>query len=165
MPAPTPDTVVLVPVPVVVAPPGVRVNVHVPTEGKPLNTTLPVATAHVGWVIVPTKGADGVAGCALITTSADAAEAHPTELVTVKLYVPAVSPETVVFVPLPDIAPGLIVQVPTDGKPFNKTLPVGRAHVGWVIVPETGAGGVAGCVLMTTLADDNEIHPAALVTV
>ena len=25
--------------------------------GKPLNTTLPVATAQVGWVIVPTSGA------------------------------------------------------------------------------------------------------------
>ena len=27
---------------------------------------LPVAVAHVGWVIVPTVGADGVAGCVLI---------------------------------------------------------------------------------------------------
>ena len=52
-------------------------------DGKPLNTTLPVATAQVGWVIVPTVGAAGVAGCALITTFADATEIHPTEFVTV----------------------------------------------------------------------------------
>jgi len=54
--------VVLVPEPVVVVPPGVLVSVHVPVAGKPLNTTLPVATAHVGCVIVPTTGAVGVAG-------------------------------------------------------------------------------------------------------
>jgi hypothetical protein len=53
---------VLVPVPVVVDPPGLRVNVHVPLAGKPLNTTLPVDTAQVGLVIVPTAGADGAPG-------------------------------------------------------------------------------------------------------
>jgi hypothetical protein len=52
----------LVPVPVVVAPPEYRVNVHVPLAGKSLNTTLPVATAQVGCVIVPTVGIAGVAG-------------------------------------------------------------------------------------------------------
>ena len=31
-------------------------------EGKPLNTTLPVDTVHVGCVMVPTIGADGVTG-------------------------------------------------------------------------------------------------------
>ena len=50
------------PVPVVMIPPGLRVNVHVPEEGKPLNTKLPVASMHVGWVIVPTTGAVGVGG-------------------------------------------------------------------------------------------------------
>jgi len=54
---------VLVPVPVVVAPPGLVVTVHVPNAGKPFNTTLPVATVHVGCVIVPATGAVGVAGC------------------------------------------------------------------------------------------------------
>ena len=44
----SPEIVVLVPVPVVVIPPGVLVKVHVPEEGKPLNTTLPVAIPHVG---------------------------------------------------------------------------------------------------------------------
>jgi hypothetical protein len=31
-------------------------------EGRPLNSTLPVATAHVGCVIVPTIGAEGGGG-------------------------------------------------------------------------------------------------------
>ena len=51
--------------------------------GNPLSTTLPVATAHVGCIIVPTTGAVGVTGCALTTTSFDAAEVHPAALVTV----------------------------------------------------------------------------------
>jgi len=43
---------------------------------------LPVATEHVGCVIVPIKGVDGVPGLAMITTSAEAGEEHPAELVT-----------------------------------------------------------------------------------
>jgi hypothetical protein len=34
----------------------------------------------------------------------------------------------VVVTPVPDIAPGLIVQVPVAGRPFNTTLPVVAAH-------------------------------------
>jgi hypothetical protein len=49
----------LVPVPVVAVPPGLLVNVHVPVGGRPFNATLPVAAAHVGWVIVPTAGVEG----------------------------------------------------------------------------------------------------------
>ena len=49
----------------------------------------------------------------------------------------------VVLTPLPEIAPGLIVQLP-EGKLFNTILPVGIAHVGWVIVPTTGTAGVGG---------------------
>ena len=37
-----------------VIPPGLIVQVP---AGRPLSTTLPVATAQVGWVIVPTVGA------------------------------------------------------------------------------------------------------------
>ena len=51
----------MVPEPVVVVPPGVRVSVHVPVAGNPDKTTLPVATLQVGWVMVPRIGADGVA--------------------------------------------------------------------------------------------------------
>jgi len=52
----------LIPVPVVVIPPGVLVNVHVPDAGKPLRTTLPVATEQAGWVTVPATGIVGVTG-------------------------------------------------------------------------------------------------------
>ena len=75
--------VVLVPVPVEVTFPGVLVNVHIPVEGKPLNTTLPVATEQVGCVIAPITGAVGAAGWALITTLDEAGEVHPEALVTV----------------------------------------------------------------------------------
>ena len=50
----------LVPEPVVVVPPGDLVIIHVPVAGKPVKVTLPVASAQVGWVIVPMVGADGV---------------------------------------------------------------------------------------------------------
>ena len=75
--------VLLVPVPVVVVPPGVLVNVHVPVAGKPFKTTPPVAVVQVGCVIVPTVGAVGADGAASITTLADDAEIHPAALVTV----------------------------------------------------------------------------------
>lgn len=133
-------------------------------DGNPLNTTLPVGTAHVGCVIVPTTGAVGVAGCVLMTTFPDAGDVHPEEFVTVKLYVLAAKPDIVVLVVDPAIAPGLIVQLP-EGKLLKTTLPVASTQVGCVIVPTTGAVGVAGCVLITTFADAGEIHPAAFVTV
>jgi hypothetical protein len=63
--------------------PGVLVSVHVPVAGKPLNTTLPVATLHVGCVIVPTIGAVGAFGTALMTTLPDDGDVHPDALVTV----------------------------------------------------------------------------------
>lgn len=66
-----------------VKPPGVLVRVQVPVAGKALSITLPVADAHVGCVIAPTVGFDGVTGCALITTLADAMDVHPNALVTV----------------------------------------------------------------------------------
>jgi hypothetical protein len=83
--ATSPDIVVLIPVPVEVVPPGVLVNVHVPVVGKPLIATLPVATEHVGWVIVPIVGADGVGGWILMATLDEAADVHPDSLVTVKV--------------------------------------------------------------------------------
>ena len=71
----------------------------------------------------------------------------------------------VVVVPVPAIAPGLIVHTPVAGRPFNTTLPVGAAQEeGWVIVPIIGAAGATGAALITTVADANEIHPASLVT-
>ena len=83
MPAGIPEIVVLVPVPVLVVPPGVLVNVQLPVAGSPFKTALPVATVQVGSVIVPTVGAVGVGGCALMTILADAEEVHPEAFVTV----------------------------------------------------------------------------------
>jgi len=83
--AASPEIVVLVPVPEVVVPPGVLVSVHVPVEGNPFNTTLPVATKQVGWDMVPTVGIVGVEGCVLSTTFPDDEEVQPDELVTVNV--------------------------------------------------------------------------------
>ena len=128
LPAASPDIVVLAPVPVLVVPPGVLVNVHDPVDGRPLNATLPVATVQVGWVIVPTAGAEGDPGCAFISTLPDVAETHPEALVTVKVYVPVASPVIVVLVPVPVVVvpPGVLVnvQVPVGGKPLKTALPV-----------------------------------------
>ena len=73
-------------------------------------------------------------------------------------------PEIVLVAPVAAIAPGLMVQLPA-GKLFRMTLPVAKAHVGWVIAPTVGAAGAAGTALITTLADAGEVQPAALVTV
>jgi len=59
VPAASPVMVQLVPVPLVVVPPGVPVRFQIPVTGKPLNITLPVDTAHVGCVMVPSTGAEG----------------------------------------------------------------------------------------------------------
>jgi hypothetical protein len=65
-------------------PPGLIVQLP---AGSPLSCTLPVATAQVGWVIVPTPGAVGGAGGGLIVTEV-AADIHPATFFTVTLYVP-----------------------------------------------------------------------------
>jgi hypothetical protein len=125
---------------------------------------LPVASAQVGWVIAPITGIDGAPGYGTITTSADGGEIHPASLVTVKLYVPAASPDIVVAAPVPGIAPGLIVQLPA-GKPLNITLPVANAHVGSLIVPSNGLAGIPVGVLITTEDEASEVQPDAIVTV
>ena len=129
----------------VVVPPGVTVNVQFPVDGKPFKITLPVEIVQVGRVIVPTVGASGGKGWALITTSDDAIEVTPEELVTVYVYVPAASPIIVELVPVPVVVvpPGIFinVHVPVAGKPFKITLPVETVQVGCVIVPTIGAVG------------------------
>jgi len=105
-------------------------TVQLPDDGKPFNTTLPVDTEQLGWVIAPAVGAAGVVGCALIITLVVAAEVHPEALVTLKLYVPVERTGTFVLVPEPVMLTGLMVQLPDDGKPFNTTLPVDTEQVG-----------------------------------
>jgi hypothetical protein len=142
VPEVNPLTVVPVPEPVDVISPGIRVRIHVPDTGSPVSTTLPVATEHPGCVIVPVTGAVGTGGGALTTTEEDARDVQPAELVTVKVWVPAGSPETVKDAPVPLVVvpPGslVIVQEP-EGNPLSKTLPVTTRQVGCVIVPITGA--------------------------
>jgi hypothetical protein len=75
--------VVLMPVPVVVVPPGVLIKVHESVPGKLFNTMLPVGKAQVGCVLVPATGADGETGAALINMSDDEDEVHPDASVTV----------------------------------------------------------------------------------
>ena len=68
-----------------------------------------------------------------MTTLADATEVHPKTLVTVKVYVPAASPDIMVTVPVPVVVPPgdlVKVQVPVAGKPLKTTLPVAMVQVG-----------------------------------
>jgi hypothetical protein len=64
-----------------------------------------------------------------------------------------------VFVPEPVIPSGLIVHDPVAGRPVNITLPVERAQVVWVIVPNEGAAGAPGTgLIVRVVAGDS--HPA-----
>jgi hypothetical protein len=80
-PAGRPVTVYVIPEPAISAPPVLRVSVQLPVAGKPLRTTLPVATEHVGWVIIPTVGAEG-RELTVIEVKADCALWHPLASVT-----------------------------------------------------------------------------------
>ena len=157
-----------VPVPVVITPPGLRVTIQVPVEGNPVNITLPVGNVHVVWVIAPISGADGVSGCGLMIAFEEGNEVQPTELVTVNVYVVAVRPVIVVVVPVPIfvVPPGLriIVHVPLAGKPLKTTLPVAAEHVGWVIAPTTGDGGLGGIDGITIASEFGDVHPSMFVT-
>lgn len=135
---PTLKPVIVDDVPEPFIPPGLIVQFP---NGKLLSITLPVATVQVGWVIVPTTGDVGITDVIIIFD--EAGEVHPTELVTVKLYVPAINPVKVVLEVLPASDTGLMVQFP-DGSPDISTLPVAVAHVGCVTAPGIGAVGVTG---------------------
>ena len=55
--------------------------------GKPLRTTLPVAMEHVGCVIVPTKGADGIAVTVRAYVAVAAIHGEPSGLFVVTVIV------------------------------------------------------------------------------
>jgi hypothetical protein len=136
-----PETDPVVPVPVAVNPPGLDVIVQVPEAGRPLRATLPVATVHVGAVMVPTVGAAGV-GTGLMVIALVEGEVHGPVFVTLQVYVPGGMPDRVNAPPdQVALAPaGELVRfhIPLVGSPENSMLPVGTAHVGWVIVPTSG---------------------------
>ena len=85
VPAEMPVSILVVPVPVVFTLSGIRVIVHEPDAGSPLNATLPVDNVHVGCVTVPITGVVGVTGWAFTTAFAEEADVHPRLLVTVKV--------------------------------------------------------------------------------
>jgi hypothetical protein len=87
VPAGRPEIVELVPVPVVITPPGDRFNVQVPVAGNPFKTTLPVATEHVGCVILPTRGADGIAITVRAKVAVAAIHGEPAGLLVVTVIV------------------------------------------------------------------------------
>ena len=70
----------------------------------------------------------------MVALVSDNTEVHPSEFVTVKLYVPADKPVKVAIVPLPVMVVlfvvSVIIQVPVIGKPLKLTLPVAIEQVG-----------------------------------
>ena len=80
----------MVPVPVVVTAPGLRVRVQVPDAGNPLRSTLPVVTVQVGCVMVPIVGAGGMVAATSVTGMA--AELQLLPVVTVNDQFLATSP-------------------------------------------------------------------------
>jgi hypothetical protein len=99
----------------------------------------------------------------------EAGEVHPASLVIFQVKVPGGRSVSVAPAPVPGVstAPGVLVAVqePVAGKPVRMMLPVATAQVGWVMVPRTGAFGVAGWALITTLVEALEAHPVPTFTV
>jgi hypothetical protein len=77
VPAARPVNVPVVPLPVMVCPPGLAVTVQVPDDGRPLRATEPVDTVQVVWVMVPITGDEGAPETALIVTAFDATDVQP----------------------------------------------------------------------------------------
>jgi hypothetical protein len=67
----------VVPVPLEVTDPGLRVNIQMPVPGKPFNSVLPEARIHVGGVITPTKGAEGIAFTIIVNIDVAALHGKP----------------------------------------------------------------------------------------
>lgn len=91
VPAGRPEIVELVPVPVVITPPGDRVIVQIPVAGSPFRTTLPVETEQVGCVIVPIKGAVGIAVTVRVYVAVAVIHGAPSGLLVVTVIVTVLS--------------------------------------------------------------------------
>ena len=127
--------IVVVPDPEYVVPPGDSVTVHVPAEGRFVNSILPLGLEQSGWVTEPVIGVPGVEPDALITPVAEeATEVQPETLsVTVNVYEdPGAKPVNVVVVPEPEAEPeGVPVMVHEPaGNPLRSTEPVGVVQSG-----------------------------------
>ena len=69
-------------------------------DGRPLKSTLPVAAPQVGWIMVPTVGADGADGSLRLTVVPTVFDVQPAPVVTLKLlYDPAARPLMVITPP------------------------------------------------------------------
>lgn len=81
-----------VPVPLVIMSPGLRINVHVPAEGNPLSTTLPVGTAQVRLVIVPIAGGVGMEFTVRVYVPTPETQGAPKGLLVVTVMITVLSP-------------------------------------------------------------------------
>lgn len=64
--------------------PGFLVSVQVP-DGNPVSFTEPVVTVQVGWVMLFTVGAAGIAGAAFITTFPVDGDVQPPAFITLNV--------------------------------------------------------------------------------
>ena len=128
--------------------------VHDPEAGSPLTSTLPVVIIHVGCVMIPMTGAEGLAftvnGRVLLQPSA--------VLVYVKVTEPAATPVTTPTLVTVATALLLLAHVPDV---FGVTLAVKPTQTK-AAPPVTGFVGIG---LTTTFADEGEVHELLLVTV
>jgi hypothetical protein len=146
VPAESPVTVVAVPVPVEIIPPGFLVKVHVPVDGKPLNATLPVETVQVGCVTVPVTGGSGIEG-GDSTFAETGSETHALSVIDRTSIVCRPAGTPVKVTPACQVPPSrLYSKLPVGAVMFM--VPAGSAQVGCVIsnVAIAGSGGGSSIV-------------------
>ena len=142
--------------------------VQLPEAGRPFRTTLPVEVEQVGWVMVPTLGAEGAVGLVRAVFT-PVVEVQVLAVICRLLYVPAGAVmeaarlDTETLVKLPEVY--VMVYVPS-GTLVNVRgiVPLLPQEEGLVTDP-TVIVGVAGWALMATSAEAAEVQLEALVTV
>jgi hypothetical protein len=159
VPGGIPEIVAVAPVPVLVIAPGERVRVQVPVVGNPLNTTLPVAIRHVGCVIVPFTGAEGLAITVIVQVALAAEHGEPDGLLVVTVIVTdfpksplagvylnengEVFAEAGVTEPLP--FPVIVTRVALPPKVFPAIVIIVNPHVLTVVLLRVTVGGLTHC--------------------